>query len=263
MAQSRFPALQKCLLQASLLFAYVAVASEGILGENQRISSAQLGYDLQYRIYWPASMSVDDKLPSLYVTDGQWYLEQGDIKSVLDRAISTGLIKPVLVVLLDSRNPDKPDENRRTEQFMCSPDFATFFATELVPTISREQPVSLSRNDRVILGLSFGALNSACFGLMLPDLFAGVAMQSPASGDHVDVVRKLYEKSEALPLKMFLSVGTKNDNLAATKRFRRVLESKAYDLTYTTVRKGHDWQNWGPLLDDVLVTFFSSQAAID
>jgi len=249
-------AWQKGILQLSLLFACAAVASEGILSENQRISSVQLGYDLQYRIYLPPSTSADDKLPSLYVTDGQWYLEQGDFKSVLDEAIDSGLIEPVLVVFLDSRDPDKLEESRRNAEFMCSTDFATFFASELIPTISLEQPVSLSRDDRVILGCSFGGLNSACFGLMLSDVFAGVAMQSPASGDHLDVVRESYEQREALPLKVFLSVGTKNDNLAAVKRFKRMLERKGYDLTYIKVRKGHDWKNWGPLLDDVLVTFF-------
>lgn len=108
----------------------------------------------------------------------------------------------------------------------------------------------------MILGLSFGGLNSACFGLMLSDLFAGIAMQSPASDLHVDIVRELYEKSPALPLKMYLSVGTRNDNLAAVKRFRRVLDAKGYEVVFRKVRQGHDWQNWGPLLDDVLVTFY-------
>lgn len=89
----------------ALLFSYVTLASEGVLGDSQRISSAQLGYDLQYKIYRPAPISADDKLPSLYVTDGQWYLEQGDFKSVLDEAISTGLIEPVLVIFLDSPEP--------------------------------------------------------------------------------------------------------------------------------------------------------------
>ena len=259
----RLLAWQVGILQLSLLVANIAVASEGILSENQRISSAQLGYDLQYRIYRPASTSAEDKLPSLYVTDGQWYLEQGNFKSVLDEAIGSGLVEPVLVVFLDSRDPDKLAESRRDAEFMCSMDFATFFASELVPTISLEQPVSLSRDDRVILGFSFGGLNSACFGLMLSDVFAGVAMQSPASGDHLDVVRESYEQREALPLKVFLSAGTKNDNLAAVKRFKRVLERKGYDLTYIKVREGHDWQNWGPLLDDVLVTFFPSREVVD
>jgi len=94
--------------------------------------------------------------------------------------------------------------------------------------------------------------------LMLPDLFSGIAMQSPASGDHIGVVRELYEKRETLPLKIFISVGTRNDNTDAVRQFKRTLEHKGYDLTYVTVRKGHGWENWAPLLDDVLLTFFSS-----
>lgn len=259
MAGTRFPRRRTIALSIPILIACSAFASEGTLSDNHRILSAKLGYELQYRIYRPFATADDDKLPSLYVTDGQLYLRYGKFKSVLDDAIDSGLIEPVLVVLLDSRNPDNLTENRRNAQFMCNIDFASFFAEELVPTISRDQPVSLSRDDRVILGLSFGGLNSACFGVMLPKLFSGIAMQSPASGKHVDIVRELYAKREALPLKMFLSVGTENDNQTAVKRFRRVIESKGYDLTYVTVREGHNWRNWGPLLDDVLVTFFGSR----
>ncbi len=184
------------------------------------------------------------------------------MKAVLDRSISAGIIDPVIVVFLDSRNPDRPTENRRTKQFMCNTDFADFFANELIPTISNEQPVSSSRDHRVILGLSFGGLNSACFGLMLSRYFAGIAMQSPASGDHVDVVRELYEQSETLPLKIFLSVGTKNDNTKAVRRFRRLLASKGYELSFIEVSEGHDWRNWGPLLDDVLVAYFSGNGGV-
>ena len=192
------------------------------------------------------------------MTDGQEYLAHGNFKSVLDTAIANGEIKPVIVVFLDSRNPDNLAENRRNSQFMCNKEFASFFASELIPTISRNHPVSASRNDRVILGLSFGGLNSACFGLILPGMFSGIAMQSPANGDLVEVVRELYEKREMLPLKMYLSVGTINDNYKKVKRFRRTLQDKGYDLTYTLVRKGqHNWENWGPLLDEVLLTFFA------
>lgn len=256
MAKLSSPTWQVCLLIVCLLFSSAAYAGEGNLSDNQRILSSHLGYELQYRVYRPASSGDDDKLPSLYVTDGQGYLARGRFKSVLDDAIGTGVIAPLLVVFLDSRNPERLDENRRNSQFMCNTKFARFFATELVPEINRSQPVSLSRDDRVILGLSFGGLNSACFGLMLSDLFSGIAMQSPASGKHLDVVRELYEQREKLPLKMFLSVGTKHDNLNAVKRFKRTLESKDYDLTFIKVREGHNWQNWSPLLDDVLLTFF-------
>ncbi|MEJ2273494.1 MAG: alpha/beta hydrolase-fold protein [Woeseiaceae bacterium] len=240
-----------------LLLASRAATAAGDIGEYQRIASAELGYDLQYRVYRPAGTSTDDSLPTLYVTDGEAYLQHGNFESVLDEVIGAGRARPVVVVFLDSRNPDNLRENRRNEEFMCNTRFAAFFANELIPRITREQPVSRSRDDRVILGVSFGGLNSACFGLMLPNLFGGIAMHSPASGAHLDVVRELYEESEPLPVKVFMSAGTRNDNLDAVRRFRWVLESKGYDLTFIKVRKGHDWENWGPLLDDVLVTFFS------
>lgn len=249
------------VLLNAVLLAAGALASEGTLSENKRISSEHLGYDLQYRVYRPAVASSDTRLPSLYVTDGQMYLAQGGMVAVLDEEIRSGRIDPVLVVFLDSRDPDDLAENRRNQQFMCSMDFAAFFADELIPTIDREQRVSSSREDRVILGLSFGGLNSACFGVMLSNLFAGIAMQSPASSEHVDVVRGLYEKSEPLPLKMFLSVGNRSDNRAAVRRLKRVLDRKGYELTFVSVSEGHNWKNWGPLLDDVLFTFFARKDA--
>ena len=252
----RFRVWKTGVLLVVSFYAQAVFSYEGTLTDNVRISSIHLGYDLQYRVYRPAGVSDDDSLPSLFVTDGQWYLEYGHFKSVLDQAIGEGLVRPVLVVFLDSRNPDELEESRRDTEFMCNSEFAAFFSAELVPAIDKEQPVSHKRQDRVILGHSFGGLNSACFGLMLSDLFSGIAMQSPASDKHVDIVRELYEKSPALPLKMYLSAGTKNDNLAAVQKFRRVLEAKGYELVFTTVREGHDWRNWGPLLDDVLVYFF-------
>lgn len=120
-------ALKAGILPALFCLAQAALSSEGTLSSNQRISSASLGYELQYRIYRPAGTSDDDSLPSLYVTDGQLYLEYGRFKSILDDAIGAGLIQPVLVVFLDSRNPDKLQENRRDTEFMCNSKFAAFF----------------------------------------------------------------------------------------------------------------------------------------
>jgi enterochelin esterase-like enzyme len=248
---------QAVVLACLMVFTSVVFADEGQLGDNTRIASTQLGYELQYRVYIPPGTKAGDKLPSLYVTDGQAYLAQGGFKSILDTTINAGLIEPVIVVFLDSRNPDRLEESRRNSEFMCNTRFADFFARKLLPEISSQYPVSRLRDDRVILGLSFGGLNSACFGLMLSSAFSGIAMQSPASGEHLEVVRKLYEQREPLPLKMFLSVGSRNDNTGAAKKFKKTLEKKGYDLTYIKVRGQHDWQNWKPLLDDVLLTFFA------
>ena len=41
-----------------------------------------------------------------------------------------------------------------------------------------------------------------------------------------------------------------------TRSFRTVLHNKGYPMRYIEVREGHNWDNWGPLLDDVLRYFY-------
>jgi len=75
----------------------------------------------------------------------------------------------------------------------------------------------------------------------------------------VDELRFQYMAQEKLPLKIFMSVGTVNDNTQAGQQFMETLKFQEYDLTYREVNEGHDWDNWGPLLDDVLHTFFRKE----
>ena len=235
------------------------VFADGKLSDNIRIFSDSLGYDLQYRVYEPEGMRRNSELPALYITDGQWYISRGELPALLDGEIAAGNIEPVLVVFVDSRNPDNLQQNRRNQQFFCNPRYVDFFTDELLPTIDKEYPSSAVRDDRVVLGLSFGGRNSACFGLMAYDSFAGIAMQSPANSEMMEEMRFQYMAQEKLPLKFFMSVGTVNDNTQAGRQFMETLKFQGYDLTYCEVNEGHDWDNWEPLLDDVLYTFFPTE----
>ena len=105
--------------------------------------------------------------------------------------------------------------------------------------------------------MSLGELNAACFGLMASNKFAGNGMQSPANADHLKVLNRHYKDAQSQPLNFFISVGTKNDNKAAARKFHRTLEKKAYDINYIEVPFGHEWANWQPLIDDMLLTFFA------
>lgn len=241
-----------------LLGCFTLAAAESSLSDNLRIESKQLGYALQYRVYLPAPIENLENLPVIYITDGQWYLDRGDMQRVLDKEIETGSIQAVAAVFVDSRNPDKLRKNRRTSEFMCNQRYALFFANELIPAIESNYPVSHLPSDRAILGVSFGGLNAACFGLMLPHVFSNIAMQSPASNEHVKVLSEQYSARQKLPLKIFFSTGTRKDNIISSRGFHEVLEQKGYDVTYIEVAQSHDWNNWKPLLDDVLLTFFST-----
>lgn len=106
------------------------------------------------------------------------------------------------------------------------------------------------------MGVSFGGINAACFGLLMPKVFNNLAMHSPASNKEVKIIAKLYEDHATLSLKVFLSVGNGNDSTAGVRKFRKVLESKNYNVTYREVPFGHETNNWRRLVDDALLTFF-------
>ncbi|MBL4821134.1 MAG: esterase family protein, partial [Gammaproteobacteria bacterium] len=160
-----------------LALSNTAVAT-GTLSDDQRIVSKALGYTLQYRTYVPEGVQSQESLSVLYITDGQWYISQGELPTLLDKEIENGTIDPVIVVFVDSRNPDNLGENRRNRQFFCNQDYVDFFTRELIPEIDLKYPTNTNREGRTILGLSFGGRNSACFGLMATDSFAGIAIQS-------------------------------------------------------------------------------------
>lgn len=233
------------------------VVAEGSLSPNIRIESDFLEYAIQYRVYSP-EVSGEEPLPAIYITDGQWYIEPGEMVGILDREIAANNIKPVMAVFIDSRNPDDLAENRRNREFMCNENYVRFVSRELIPAISASYPASEDRNDRVIAGMSFGGLNAACFGLMASNWFGGIGMQSPASDKHLKVLSGLYSDKEPTPVRMFFSVGTRRDNTREARRFHRTLEEKGYQVNYVEVPFGHDWSNWKPLLDDLLITFFEA-----
>ncbi|NNF40341.1 MAG: esterase family protein [Woeseiaceae bacterium] len=252
----RLPGASLVLL---LLLATGTAYAKGTLSADRRIDSEILGYAVQYRVYLPGTADDASRLPAIYMLDGQWYLEYGEMVEVLDREIEQGNIEPVAAVFVDSRNPDDLSENRRNEQFMCNRKYLGFFVNELLADVSATFPVSDDARERVIAGLSFGGLNAACFGIMAADFFGGIGMQSPASAKHLKIIARLYDDEPVTPVRVFLSVGTRRDNTKATRKFHRVLQSKGYDVQYVEVPFTHEWANWQPLIDDLLATFFAPE----
>jgi len=246
-----------CIFTSNQVIASEATVIKGNLSGNIRIESSELGYALQYRVYTPPGFGTNDKLPTIYLADGQWYINSGKMVDVLDNEISTGHIKPVIAVFVDNRDPDNLDNNRRNSQFFCNQDYVDFYKNELLPVIESTYSASNKREDRVIQGLSFGGYNAACFGLMAHQQFGGISMQSPANSRMLKQIAVRYKESETLPVKMFLSFGNKSDNQTAGRKFKKVLTDKGYEIEYKEVNFGHEWKNWGPLLDDSLRTFFA------
>lgn len=227
----------------------------GELSDDIRISSKYMGYDLQYRVYTPDGIEEGVKYPVLFVTDGWLYVAAMHMPDVLDELMGEGRIRKAFVIFVDARNPDDLEENRRDSEYMCKVEYINFYTAELMPHLYENYPISVEREDTNILGLSFGGLNSACFGLLASNRFSGIGMHSPASGKHLKKIGPMFEKIETEPLRIFISVGTVNDNLRAVRRFRDLLESRGYEVTYIENKgKAHNFENWSGLLDDALLT---------
>lgn len=252
--------MTRSLLTCVCLFAvYSTFATErlnGNLSDNQIITSKVLGYDLQYRVYTPAGYEDLEDLSVIYLTDGQWYISEGQMHKEIDRLVAAGKIKPIVAVFVDNRDPHDLGDNRRNRQFLGNEKYVEFYRQELVKHIEGEYKVSEKQVNRAIMGLSFGGLNATFFGAKASDTFHMLGIQSPALHP-VGNIYSLYQEQEKLPLKIFLSTGSSNDTEVHARKLKKTLESKGYDFEYIEVDEGHNWRNWKPLLDDTLIYFFA------
>jgi enterochelin esterase family protein len=226
----------------------------GTLTEDILISSQNLGYDVNYRVYTPAGYENLHDLPVLYVTDGQDFLAFGRMTAALDSLISSQRSQPVIAVFIDPRNV-KTGENQRNEQFFDNPAYGKFIAGELVPEIDRSYRTNPSPDARLILGTSNGGYHSLYFGLKHSDTFHLVTAFSPSIW-HDPRIIDTYRQQANLPLKFFISTGLFNDNDYHARQFKEMLKGKGYEFNYLESNEGHSYGNWRGKFDEMLEFFF-------
>ena len=231
--------------------------NRGELSDNIEIaaSEATLGYMLQYKVYTPFGYDHLSDLPVMYVADGHEYADSklGSMLIVLDNLIHQEVIKPIVVVFIDPRNPGNLGENRRADQYTGNIKFANFVADELVPWIDATYKTSKLADNRAVLGTSYGGWNAGYFGVKRSDKFHLIGIHSPAFD--ANVIND-YKNAELLPLKIFMSTGVFYDTQDKAIAMKVVLDEKGYPLNYTEVNEGHSWGNWRALIKEPLVYFF-------
>ena len=231
----------------------------GNLSKNIRIKSKKLGYDVHYQVYSPADYEDLDKLPVVYVTDGNEYSSEkmGNMVTVLDNLIADKIIRPVIAVFIDQRNPDNLQQNRRRDELPLNDKFIDFVVMELIPEVDYNFKTSGNAQDRAIMGTSLGGLNAAYFGYKASHSFSMLSIHSPAFWYKPDIY-SFYENSPKLPLKrIFMSTGVVQDTEEGARKMKAIMESKGYIVQYREVNEGHSWGNWRSLIDEPLVYFFA------
>lgn len=236
---------------------------------NRTIQSTNLGYPVQYRVFTPAGYDGLADLPVIYATDGQDYSDDrlGAFRIVLDNLIHDGRAEPVIVVFVDPREVGNLGNNRRAEQYVQNPEFAAFVADELVPTIDAAYRTRTDRDSRVILGTSLGGVFSAYLGLLHPETFGKLAIQSPAFWVSENAgwwtgpsIYEMMSEAEDGLFTVYMSTGTISDTEDGARRMRDIFEANDHRLTYHEVAEGHTWGNWRALLDEVLIALVPGTA---
>lgn len=231
--------------------------STGELTSDLLFNSKSLGYQLTYSIYLPAEYDKDMVYPVVYVTDGYEYLHErmGNMRVILDNLIAQGKIKPIIVVLVDHREPVNRSNNRRMRELAMNQNFLTFFTDELIPHIEQNYAVTKIADQRAILGTSMGGLTAAYFAFARPDVFGMAGIQSPAFWFKPEIYT-FCDNPENPPVKIHLTSGVINDAQEGARKMRDILEKNTCTYAYTEINQSHSWGNWRDLIDDILVYFF-------
>ena len=138
---------------------------------------------------------------------------------------------------------------------MCNTDYARFFVGELMPRVSSHWTSGDSSTRRGLMGVSFGAINAACFGMMMKGVFQVLIMHSPGSPEHIAVIEQLYRDRPKHESAFFVSHGGPADNEQSTLQLVKTFEDLGYEVQHVQTDGEHDWKSWRPLIDESLQAF--------
>lgn len=232
----------------------------GTLKKDILFSSKTLGYQINYSVYQPAGVEHGKKLPVLYVTDGSEYLlpELGNITTVLDNLIGEKKIEPIIVVLVDHREPTNRANNRRMEELNMNAKYLNFFTNEFIPAIEKKYPIHADAGHRAIMGSSMGGLTSAYFIFSRPDLFSMAGMQSPSFWTRPQIY-SLCDSTGLRKVKISMTSGVINDASDGARKMKEILANNACVYYYRETNEGSSWGNWRNNIDDILIDLFGKQ----
>lgn len=249
------------------------------------LDSRVMGHAVNYRVYMPPGYEGMEKLPVLYVTDGNnFYADNiGAMNAVLDNLIAAGRIQPVIAVYIDARQVNPPRTNRRVNDFLVTPEkFAQFIVQELVPVMDAQYRTDVTRDARVLVGASFGAVFGTYAVLRYPDVFGNLAAFSPAywvldnpngAGSNAasggqrmsDFIARAYNcgKSDvpcpATPQKFFFSTGIPGWDVGDLNPRAEPLRARGDSVEIFQIQEGHNWGAWSGLTDEMLEYFFAAR----
>ncbi len=241
-------------------FVGVEATTSGRIRGPFRMASAALGYDVEYQIYLPPGWRSDRRYPVLVTTDGQEYLDDrlGDLRRQADALISSGLVRPFIIVGVDPRDPDDHRRNRRMDELIGNGNYVRFITRELLDKVNRQFPLAAEPEQRALLGTSLGGLFTTDILANHPGVFGNYIIQSPAYWVR-PVIFEQVDRARRTDALVWMSYGTLFDGTEDARRMEGLLRSHYGRFQVRVVNEGHSWGAWRHQLHEPLRLIFPNE----
>lgn len=189
---------RKFLILILILFSFseIIAQSEGVLIEERTVNSTVLNKSVKYSIYLPPDYSTSSRnYPVVYLLHGfsdneTAWSQFGEIKYYADKAIQSGLIPAMIIVMPDG------GYSWYCNSYDGKENYEDFFTQEFIPFIDTVYHTKKQKMYRGIAGLSMGGYGSLLYGIKYPQFFGAVAPLSAGVLTDDEVIKmddKLWE----------------------------------------------------------------------
>ena len=247
-----------------LLSAVWRRCTESSVSEAGRIESKILNKTMRFSVYLPPGYYVESfrgrKYPVLYIFHGAsgnhtTYPRQAGIRKIVDDAIRSGRVQPMVVVMPAAVGGIYCSLNRGVYPF------EEFFWGELVPHIEKTYRVFGEKRFRAVAGHSMGGGGALIYGLKYPDKFAsccalGAAIQINESSDNGspvgenDIVTLLHRVAELRKadddniVRYYIDCGKSDTLRTVNEKLHEIMDERNIEHEYHEGDGGHTWEYW-------------------
>lgn len=208
--------------------------------------------DLRTIIWQPAETANDEPLPLLVVHDGPEYMELSHLTRFLEAGVAAYALPRLRAALIAPAD--------RNEIYSASAAYGRSLSEQIIPAVTRHAPTPPGRSSRIGMGASLGALSMLHAHRRGPATFGALYLQSGS------FFRMRFDKQEmgfprfdrisrfvgevltdgewAHPLRVTMTCGTVEENLANNRAVAHALRKQSYDLRFVANPDGHNWVGW-------------------
>ncbi|MNE17399.1 Endo-1,4-beta-xylanase Z precursor [compost metagenome] len=261
--------------------------------QNERLlripdfASEALGNERGIHIYLPPGYDKeqDMRYPVLYMHDGQGIFDPNpfsnsswQVHRTVDRLISEGLMRPILIVGIDNNGEDRLNEYAfavgegdcipGAPDIVCKGEaYERFLIEELKPYIDRSFRTLPDREHTALMGSSMGGLATYHLGFRNPHIFSKLGILSPyfirLNPNTLEETRFYNRYAGITDLKLWIDIGEIEANILVrhVRGFVEELVEEGYTpgdnlMFYEVPGAAHTEQDWAERVHLPLMYFF-------